>query len=201
MKIICIGDSLTEGDYGVFGKSGIANVKEKNYPYFLQKLTNAEVVNYGKCGLNSTSYLEYFKNNAVDVSGADYIIIMLGSNGGLDANSETQANIDYDELVQLCRIGEPIAQIVLCTPPHVTVNPNMSNCGYRAQVESAVSFVREYAKKNDIPLIDLANCKDFTDETEHIMQPNDGLHFSEAGYQKIAEFVYDSLKQLFGINK
>lgn len=201
MKIICIGDSLTQGDYGVFGKSGIANVHEKNYPYFLQKLTKAEVVNYGKCGLNSTSYLEYFKNNAVYVGGADYIIIMLGSNGGLDSERNTQANYDYDELIKLCRIGEPNAQIVLCTPPHATVNPNMSNCGYRAQVESAVGFVRKYAKMNDIPLIDLANCGDFTDETEHIMQPNDGLHFSEIGYQKMAEYIYDSLKQLFGIKK
>lgn len=201
MKIICIGDSLTEGDYGVFGKSGIANVHEKNYPYFLQKLTGAEVINYGKCGLNSTSYLEFYKNNAVDVTGADYIIIMLGTNGGLDPDNETMANRDYDEIVKLSKLDEPKAKIVLCTPPHVTVNPKMSNCGYRGQVESAVSFVREYAKKNDIPLIDLANCKDFTDETEHIMQPNDGLHFSKAGYQKMAEFVYDSLKQLFGIKK
>lgn len=199
MKIICIGDSLTEGDYGVFGKSGIANVHEKNYPYFLQKLTNAQVVNRGKCGLNSTSYLEYFKNNAVDVSGADYIIIMLGSNGGLDPNRDTQANDDYDELVNLCKSGEGTAQIVLCTPPHATVNPNMSNCGYREQVENAVGFVRKYAKSNDIALIDLANCKDFADETEDIMQPNDGLHFSEIGYQKMAEYIYNALGSLFGI--
>ena len=25
--ICCLGDSLTEGDYGIFGKSGIANVQ------------------------------------------------------------------------------------------------------------------------------------------------------------------------------
>ena len=199
MKIICIGDSLTEGDYGVFGKSGIANVREKNYPYFLQKLTKAEVINLGKCGLNSSSYLEYFKNNAVDVSGADYIIIMLGTNGGLDPRIDTQANYDYDELVNLCKSGERAAQIVLCTPPHATVNPNMSNCGYRAQVENAVAFVRKYAKANNFALIDLANCEDFTDETENIMQPNDGLHFSEIGYRKMAEYIYNELCKMFGI--
>lgn len=199
MKIVCIGDSLTQGDYGVFGKSGIANVQEKNYPYFLQKLTSAEVKNYGKCGLNSTSYLDYYKNNDVDVKGADYIIIMLGSNGGLDPENYTQANEDYNEIVTLCKEAEPKAQIVLCTPPHATINPQMSNCGYRKNVESAVGFVRKYAEKNNLPVIELANCKDFTDETENIMQPNDGLHFSEIGYKTMAEFIYKSLKELFDI--
>ena len=35
--ICCLGDSLTEGDYGIFGKSGIANVKTDNYPCFWRK--------------------------------------------------------------------------------------------------------------------------------------------------------------------
>ena len=30
--ICCIGDSLTEGDYGMYGVTGVANVHEKNYP-------------------------------------------------------------------------------------------------------------------------------------------------------------------------
>ncbi len=34
MRICCLGDSLTEGDYGVFGKRGIANVHAENYPFF-----------------------------------------------------------------------------------------------------------------------------------------------------------------------
>lgn len=42
---MCIGDSLTEGDYGVYGKSGIANVCEKNYPYFLSQMLNVPVIN------------------------------------------------------------------------------------------------------------------------------------------------------------
>ena len=49
MKICCLGDSLTEGDYGVKGKSGIANVKKENYPYFLAQSTGWEVKNFGFC--------------------------------------------------------------------------------------------------------------------------------------------------------
>ena len=32
MIICCIGDSLTEGDYGVKGMNCVADVHEKNYP-------------------------------------------------------------------------------------------------------------------------------------------------------------------------
>ena len=48
--IVCIGDSLTEGDYGVKGKRGIANVQPKGYPYFLEQIMDCEARNFGKCG-------------------------------------------------------------------------------------------------------------------------------------------------------
>lgn len=72
MVISCIGDSLTEGDYGVFGKRGIANVHKENYPYFLALLTGAEVHNFGKCGFTSTDYRKYYEKGNVDVKGSEY---------------------------------------------------------------------------------------------------------------------------------
>ena len=70
MIICCLGDSLTEGDYGIKGKTCIANVHEKNYPYFLAKLVNAEVRNFGKCGFTSSLYLNYYKSGEVNVKDA-----------------------------------------------------------------------------------------------------------------------------------
>lgn len=195
-KITCIGDSLTEGDYGVFGKSGIANVQEKNYPYYLQKLLNTEVVNCGKCGFTATSYLEYYKDGNVCTDGADLVIVMLGTNGGLDDKAHVSGNDDYDALIKLIKSDAPEAAIVLCTPPHATVNPQMSNCGYANRVEKAVKFVRRYAEENNLKCIDLAGCKAFTDENEPIMQPNDGLHYSEVGYGIMAVYIKDALKKL-----
>lgn len=200
MKIICIGDSLTEGDYGVFGKSGIANVQEKNYPYFLAESMGAEVVNYGKCGFTSSSYLEFYKSGAVNVTGADVIIIMLGTNGGQtpDLNNFVQGNADYLELVELCKKDAPDAKIVLCTPPHATENSEMSNCGYAAQVKEAVEFVRMFAEKYEYALIDVAECPDFTAENESVMQPNDGVHFGEEGYRRLAYYIEKGLRN-FGL--
>ncbi len=195
-KVICIGDSLTEGDYGVFGKRGIANVQKKNYPYYLGQLLGTEVVNCGKCGFTATTYLEYYKSGAVSVKGADLIIVMLGTNGGLDSEKNVPGNDDYDRLIKLIKSDAEGAGIVLCTPPHATANPDMSNCGYAPQVEKAARFVRRYAEENKLDCIELAKCGMFSDENEPVMQPNDGLHFSEAGYGVMAVYIKDELKRL-----
>ncbi len=196
MLIACLGDSLTEGDYGVFGKSGITNVRKENYPYFLAKYMNAEVGNFGKCGYRANDYLHFYQEGNVNTKDADFIIIMLGTNGGQSACEETTDNMSYMKLLDLCKNDAPNARIVLCTPPHATYNPEYSNCGYAKQVEEAVLFVRKVAAENDIYLIDVAKCPYFTEETESIMQSNDGLHFNEAGYEALAKFISDHLKAL-----
>ena len=94
MKIVCMGDSLTEGDYG-YKIHGVANIHEENYPHFLAKITGAKVLNYGKCGFTSLDYIGFFNENDLDLTDADIIIIMLGTNGGLSVNEETKENKAY----------------------------------------------------------------------------------------------------------
>lgn len=192
--ICCLGDSLTEGDYGIFGMSGTANIQPESYPYFLEKITGCQVRNFGKSGYTATTYLAHYRAGNVDLSGADTVIIMLGTNGGLDPVNSTQGNADFRELLALCRRDAPQAVIYLCTPPHVTENPFWSNCGYAPQVEKAVAFVRDLAKEMDFPVIETALCPDFTAENEGVMQPNDGLHFGRVGYEVLARFIANAAK-------
>lgn len=195
MKICCLGDSLTEGDYGIYGKSGIGNVHAENYPYYLHLFSGAQVMNFGKCGYTSSSYLNFYDEGNVDLNGCDIIIIMLGTNGGLDPAGDTKENADFETLIDRCRRDCPDAEIVLCTPPHVTENPEYSNCGYAERVKKAVKWVREKAKSDNIKLIDVAGYDLFCDENEHIMQPNDGLHFGKTGYINLAAYIYDGLSE------
>ena len=194
MLISCIGDSLTEGDYGVAGKRGIANVHPENYPYFLQKELGCTAQNFGRCGFTATRYLNYYKTGAVTVLNSNIIIVLLGTNGGLSPSPNEPENKDYLELLTLLQHDAPNAKIVLCTPPHCTENPAYSNCGHKDRVEKAVAFVREFARANRYPLIDLAASPEFTAETEAIMQPNDGLHFGKVGYQTLAHLIAAGLK-------
>ncbi len=196
MIVACIGDSLTEGDYGIKGKSGIANVQKENYPYFLAKNTGWTVRNFGKCGFRADTYLNFYKEGNLHLSDADVVVIMLGSNGGNDPEENTPCNEAFRELIRLIKADAPKAKIVLCTPPQGTVNPAFSNCGYMPQILKAVSFVKLLAKEEALPLIDVFDCGYFTPETENVMQPNDGIHFGREGYKVLAKVIEDGIKAL-----
>lgn len=195
--ICCIGDSLTEGDYGISGYTGIPNVKTENYPYFLEKEVNCTVINYGKCGFRATDYLKYYKEGQVDLKQADVILVMLGTNGGHSMTGESEADLAYIELIQCIMKDSPAARLVLITPPHATRNPAYSNCGYADQAEVAAQFIRKFAKKEHLVLFDLACYGSFCEENEVLYQANDGLHFVKEGYRELAHFVGRKLKEMF----
>ena len=137
---------------------------------------------------------EYNDGN-IDVKGSDIILIMLGTNGGLDPDKDVQGNAEYLEIINKCKTDAPDAKIVLCTPPHATENPSMSNCGYAQRVNNAVAWTRKTAQKLGLYLVDVADCKEFCAENESKYQPNDGLHFSKEGYEVLAKYIFDALKK------
>ncbi len=195
--ISCIGDSLTEGDYGVYRKRGIANVKPENYPYFMSRLLDCEVRNFGKCGATASDILKRYRDGLIDVKGSDIVVIMLGTNGGNTPHADTQCNKDYIEIINLIKRDAKNAKIVLLTPPHATVNPEMSNCGYAQNVEYAGEFAKHTANELSLGIIDVGASDQFNDQNEDVMQTNDGLHFTEIGYKTLAEIVSSGLKKLY----
>lgn len=209
MKIYCLGDSLTEGDYGVYQMVGIPNIQKENYPYYLSLLSGNPVVNFGKCAANSSTYYSMYKSGVYegirypnspekfDLHDADIIIIMLGTNGGLSSKENTCGNNDYRALISACQNDAKSAHIVLCTPPNATIDPSKSNCGYSNNVIEAGIFVRNLAKELNLPLIDFADCEILSPRNENVMQPNDGLHFSDIGYFEIAYYIYTHLCKQF----
>lgn len=199
MKIICIGDSLTEGDYGIKGKRGIANVKKENYPYFLAQNTGWEVCNFGKCGYRAEHYLRHYEAGNVNVENADVIVILLGTNGGNAPNVDTPNNDAYKKLLSLLKKDAPKATIILCAPPRTTENKECSGYGVYPQVVEAAMFVRQLAEKENYPLIDLLDCGAFTSENEAIMQPNDGVHFGLEGYMTLARVIEEGIRRFLPV--
>ena len=194
MIICCIGDSLTEGDYGIPGVKGVANVQEKGYPWFLQQLSGAEVRNFGRCGCRSSHQWQWYQEGLWNLDGADIILMMLGTNGGQSADGDSEDNRAYCSLLAALHMAHPAARLVCITPPHVTENPAYSNCGYAEQVREAVGFVRRMAPAMGVELLDMAANPRFCAETEATYQANDGLHFVEAGYQALAEEIWQALQ-------
>ena len=109
--ILCIGDSLTEGDYGS-EPEGTANVHPEGYPYFLEKYLGVTAINAGKCGFTSLDYWKYTLKT-LDLSTADAAVIMLGTNGGITDTIET-GHAHFLMHLPLCRSQPPSPPRKLC---------------------------------------------------------------------------------------
>lgn len=195
MKILCIGDSLTEGDYGS-EPEGTANVHTENYPYFLAQDLGCEVINAGKCGYDASAYWNTMVKT-ISFAGVDIILIMLGTNGGLEEIKEDTAYTecaqyrrtntkDYCKIITYCRqqtAGR--AKIFLCTPPHV----GKTRPKNRENVKKAYPVIFKVAEQYGLTVIDTAKESGLTAANEQEMQPIDGLHFGREGYRTLARFI------------
>ena len=90
-KILCVGDSLTEGTFNHLdsGTTQYVTYSKYAYPKYLQKLTGVDVTNLGHGGQSSVQWYNTEKNN--DLSGYDCAIIQLGVN---DVGQYTTFGVD-----------------------------------------------------------------------------------------------------------
>ena len=184
LVIACIGDSLTEGDIGCF-TPGIPDRSFQNYPYYLGKELGCRVINYGKCGYTAEMILNSYRQKLIDITKADLILIMLGTNAGLKTNGLSQYNAYLSLLSLIEKDMKDGAKLILITPPHAA-----SRLGsvYRC-VEEASKTVLVIAEDKGLSVIDAHNDSPIQEKTENLYQPNDGLHMVERGYQVFAEFI------------
>ena len=187
-KIACIGDSLTEGDYGY--RYGIGYIYGYNFPFFLGRELGCHVDNYGVCGATSSQAFGDFAAGKSPVSDADVITVMLGTNHGLDGK------LGEDYLALLDGIDaqkKPDAKIVLLTPPHVTSDPRRRSDNLHLAIAKAAGVVRRIAAERGLEVIDALVYGPLQDGTEEFLQSNDGVHMTEQGYRAFASFVRQQL--------
>ena len=107
-KIMCIGDSLTEGAFNYLSGSSFGNNTKASllgrpysYPQYLAKLTGCEVTNLGKSGYTSTMWYDYYTTGEgadTDFSGYDCAIIQLGVNDNA-ATFDTVTKTALDNII------------------------------------------------------------------------------------------------------
>ena len=69
-KFVCVGDSLTAGDFYPKGTNTSRGDTQKNYPYFLGRMLNAPIINAGKSGATPLSWWSEV-HPSVDFADAD----------------------------------------------------------------------------------------------------------------------------------
>jgi len=195
--IVCMGDSLTEGDYGTT-THGISDVHKQGYPYYLAQFLHCKTVNAGKCGYTVQQYLDYYRQGSVDVSQADVVLIMLGTNEGLTL-SGTENREAYQALIDDIRSRlKESACLVLVTPPHATEDDTKTNYGYAPAVENTRTVVWELGIKNNLPVIDAYAESPIQPDREDEYQPVDGLHLGREGYRAFAWYMGETLSEMTG---
>ena len=192
MKIVLIGDSLTEGDQGTH-TAGVGQLNAYNYPYYLSKILECNVESCGHCGITVDGFLAEYAAGGADVRDADLVLVMLGTNGGIRTSA---AKKSYRNLLKEIKGDlKKGAKLVIVTPPHATEIKGKVNYGYNGNVISAAEYALEYAADKGYPVIDAYRDSPVKEENEEIYQPNDGLHLCSEGYRVFAEFIAEQLKE------
>ena len=201
-NIVCIGDSLTEGDYGS-NPAGTMNVHAENYPYFLAEITGANVKNAGRCGYSAELYYNNQLSKVALSEETDLVLIMLGTNNGLtdtidaDTSASHYASYAKTQTGYYARIIETCmektngrAQIILMTPP-VTTQRN------RTSLETTVSVIKKFGEKYGLPVIDNYYACGITYENIGKYMPIDKLHCGYTGYKLLANYIASRASDIY----
>ncbi len=211
-NIAFLGDSITEG-YG-------ATSAEKRYTDVFQKLSGANVTNYGIGGTrlarqtkktedNPHFDLDFCMRSLEMKNGLDAIVVFGGTNdfGHGDAPLGT-----FDDRTPYTLYGAlhtlystlikkyPTAKILVLTPLHrhdefKDINPNRVN---NYPLKTCVNAIKEVAEYYSIDVLDLyakSGMCPFIEEQLNLYY-DDGLHPNDAGYAKLADILYAYFKTL-----
>lgn len=196
LRILCIGDSLTEGDHGKIEDSAVMNVKHTNYPFYLSKiLNNLDITNAGKCGYTAKSWYngEFSKYTYTNY---DVVIILMGINGGLtDEHIDDGGDVEKYPLdntagytAYYCKLIEELIksnnklQIILCSYPHVQNNG----------LEGTRITIPKIAYRYGCTHIDLSEIG-VSVFTPNYLNNIDKLHLTDLGYQRVASYIASQL--------
>lgn len=209
IKIVCIGDSITEG-------YGLGDDPSVYYPSLLQEFLGEEfhVFNEGVSGScvtmmeedGHTYGLPYViqpeYDEALSIAG-DIYVILLGTNDAVDGMHDTEDIVDpyanllafeplfetfYQYIIDGVRQASPNALIYLVTPVPVR------NCIWRSHQETyllqIIPHIKALAEKNHLPLIDLHEEWNKMDPEElDALYQEDGLHPNTSGAFLIASMI------------
>lgn len=199
--IACVGDSLTAGH----------NWPNESYPTYLGKLVDDkyEVGNYGVNGISITGYggswdnpnQRYIKQNVYKNCvkfAPDIFAFMLGTNDATNwAKAEATFVSEYHILLDSLIEQFPNAKFIMMVSPP-TKDGNQFGIPNKEIKEQINPVQRELAGEYGFEVLDLRNEFEETEnyESKYLRPNNDGVHFTKAAAQYVAERVWDIAEDL-----
>lgn len=201
-KIVCIGDSLTEGAFNY--KNGEIIRKEYSYPTKLSQMLNVEVINLGDSGADSVQW--WNKHQSEDLSGYDCAIIQLGVNdSGHIIGGSTDGTTSYDEsktallnIINKLKTENNRIKIFLGTiiSPFYYDTWLIDN-GYQEGYRQMNTIMAEIANSQDnVFLVDNTN-----NSVLHNDKNNSYSHLTALGYMRLAKEYYAQISYIIKNNE
>lgn len=194
MKIVCIGDSLTEG---------LGVDEEKSWPVVLGQLGKIEVINSGISGDTTAGMVGRFYNHVID-SRPTHSIIMGGCN---DLWWDVPVNIVLANIYSMMKqalhyrimpiIGIPTPIFMEGMDREAIWEPFNGYSVFQDKLTHLVNALRDMGERNGWQYIDFHSL--YMDESETVNQQyflgTDGLHPNEKGHWDMAQFALGHLKK------
>ena len=185
IKVACIGNSITAGATPTL-----------NYPLILSGYMgfNYKVYNVGKSSttLRFSPTMAWIKQpelvDSIKKIKPDMVTIKLGTNdAGAGAGIRAEYKADYLKLIDsVVKWSAPGVKIWLCFPI-----PIFSNTTSNSVIDTVlIPVIKEVATLKGLKTIDLNT--GFKGHSDWCIA--DGIHPTDVGFQKIAQFIFDSIK-------
>ncbi|NOU47216.1 MAG: hypothetical protein HOO86_09160 [Bacteroidales bacterium] len=187
-RIVCIGDSITEG-------AGLKYQSSDSYPAQLDQIlgNGFEVVNCGQSAAtmlkeSDYSYWQCNEFSNVFTVDPDIVVIALGTNDSKDHNwNADQFTKDYQSMIGLLKSMNQEMKIYVCLPPPAFNHAWGINDS--TILHGIIPILRKLSVENKLQLIDL-----YTAFQNHPEVFPDSIHPNKAGAKMMAEFVANEIK-------
>ncbi|SFC61179.1 GDSL-type esterase/lipase family protein [Pseudoalteromonas denitrificans] len=164
--IVAFGDSLTYG-------KGVP--KEDSYPSVLAQLTHLKVINTGISGETTGKGLMRFET-VIHKYNPQLIILLEGGNDFLRNKPKVQTQNNLAKMIEMAQARD--IEIILVAVPQKSIflTPSI--------------IYQELAQKYNLVLLEDI----ITDLLKNNQYKSDQIHFNKLGYQKLAQRIYQELK-------
>ena len=190
------GDSI---QYGLLGPN-LGNLQsEYNYPAVFGRLTGADVENNAISGASICNYdSNSFINRVDNIVWTDYDYAVLDFGRNDVGHGETIANIKsaFNTCIGKMYAANPSLKIVLCSPAYST-NLTGRYPPSNINLQDVYYIIRDVAQGNNCLFVDFLYGAGITYALMSTLAW-DGLHFKDAGYEKLGEYLAACFAQPVG---
>ena len=183
-KLVCLGDSLTEGYDINFSK---------RWTMLLRQSTRLDIINSGISGDTTAGMLARFQRDVL-AHKPSHLFIMGGTN---DLWMQLPYEVILGNILAITRQSRYHSiQSIIGIPPPIYLEQNgdedppifLNNQQLSERIQTYQDLLRQFVTRDNWPVVD------FSTMTENLFLP-DGVHVNEAGQVVMAEMVEKVLKE------